>query len=302
MERAEARLRNSLKMSGDFSNDAERRLAHARALETNGNHLGAWYQYDRMVADLPESPEMRPYRLIAQREIVRLEGLRLKDSTDKVQSVSIDEFVSQAEEMILAGKEHEGREVFQRIISLYQAYPPAKDAVVKAQSVMATPFHSAGKENLAPSKPKTVQASASGTQEVRKPELNETATTDEASSETTSEPKNAVELSNEESTDEFVRTDERRRSDDRSATFFFLVAPFCRGTLARRTTRRAVTNSANFQERACRSAIDRLFFVSAEYSDSPGRYPPLRWELKVPSFGRVAIRGIDFSELKSRAL
>ncbi|PQO46396.1 serine/threonine-protein kinase [Blastopirellula marina] len=201
MERAEARLRNSLKMSAEFNNEAERRLAHARALETNGNHLGAWYQYDRMVADLPELPELRPYRLIAHHEIARLEGLHLKDATEKVQSVSIDEFVSQAEEMILAGKEHEGRAIFQRIISLYQSYPPAKDYVVRAKSVMATPVHDAAKKDAYSPKTKTVQASASEPQEVRKPKLDDAATAAETSAEPTSEPKESVESPTEESSD-----------------------------------------------------------------------------------------------------
>lgn len=48
--------------------------------------------------------------------------------------------------------------------------------------------------------------------------------------------------------------------------------------------------------------IDRLFFVFSECSDPPGLRLPLRWELEVPSFGPAAIRGIDFSELRSRAL
>ncbi|PQO33076.1 protein kinase domain-containing protein [Blastopirellula marina] len=173
MARAEARLQNSLTQH-EFKNEAEQHLASARSLEANGNHLGAWYQFDKMVQDLPESPEYRPYRLIAQREIERLEGLRLRKG-DKVQTVSINEYITQADEIShLSGKEKEGREIYRRVHSLYQSYPDpvAKGAVDRATQALAQPVAIAKNKDGA-AKSKTAQASE--VQEVRKQPLKEEA-------------------------------------------------------------------------------------------------------------------------------
>ncbi|RCS40706.1 hypothetical protein DTL42_25400 [Bremerella cremea] len=170
MARAESRLQNSL-TKREFDNPAEQHLAGARALEANGNHLGAWYQFDKMVQELPETPENRPYRLIAQREIQRLQGLRLRKGVDKVLSVTINDYVSQAEDMILTGQEQEGREIFRRIHSLYQSYPDAKGAVDMATDILAKPIASE-KSKEAATKTKTAQTQP--TQEVRKQPLAET--------------------------------------------------------------------------------------------------------------------------------
>ena len=170
MARAEARLQNSL-TKREFDNPAEQHLAGARALEANGNHLGAWYQFDKMVQELPEIPENRPYRLIAQREIERLQGLRLRKGVDKVMSVTINDYVSQAEDMILTGKEKEGREIFRRIHSLYQSYPDAKGGVDMATDVLAKPVASEKSKEAAT---KTKVAQTQPPQEVRKEPLTET--------------------------------------------------------------------------------------------------------------------------------
>ncbi len=173
MARAESRLQNSL-IKHEFDNPAEQHLASARALEANGNHLGAWYQFDKMVQSLPETSEYRPYRLIAQREIERLEGLRLHKG-DKVQTVSINEYMTQADEMNLSGKEKEAREIYQRVHSLYQSYPDpvAKGAVEAATQALAQPVAIAKNKDGAAAKPKTAQAPE--VQEVRKQPIAESA-------------------------------------------------------------------------------------------------------------------------------
>lgn len=179
MARAEARLENSL-IKRQFDNEAEHHLANARALEANGNHLGAWYQFDKMVQELPETTENRPYRLIALREIERLENLRLHKGVNKVQSVSVDEFISQAQDMILSGKEKEGREIYQRVISLYQSYPDQKGAVDAATQALAQPVAIAKNKDSA-AKSKT--AHAPEVQEVRKQPIAESTESSPAASE-----------------------------------------------------------------------------------------------------------------------
>ncbi len=164
MERAEARLKINLRLGREFRNDAERRLAQARSLEKNGSHLGAWYQYDQMLAELPDDAENRPYRLIADREIKRLENLKVGEGTPMV---ALDDFVLQAEEMILSGKEREGRTIFARIVSLYQTHPQAADAVDLAKEVLAKPVAVAARTGPAPSR----ERSPSSPQESLKPEL-----------------------------------------------------------------------------------------------------------------------------------
>ncbi|MFA8016460.1 protein kinase domain-containing protein [Bremerella cremea] len=202
MERAEARLVHSLRMSRDFRSDAERQLANARGLEDSGNHLGAWYQYDRMVEDLPESPDNRPYKLIAKREIVRLQSLRVRDS---IQKSTISDFVLQAEEMILSGNVREGREIFRRIISLYQENPEAGSAVELSKNELAKPYSMAAAKSNASARPIKVASEDETAQEVRKPELTEDASP--AESPATDEATTPQPMPTEETTEEIDVTE-----------------------------------------------------------------------------------------------
>lgn len=170
MERAEARLAISLRMGREFRSDAERRLANARGLEDGGNHLGAWHQYDMILEELPETVDNRPYHLIAKREINRLQHLRV---TGKVQNSSINDFALQAEEMSLSGDVKKGREIFRRIVSLYQEAPEAAGAVELAKSELAKPISMPSAKEATAAKPK-VALETDKQQEVRKPELNST--------------------------------------------------------------------------------------------------------------------------------
>lgn len=166
MERAEARLRINQRLSREFRNEGERRLAQARSLEKMGSHLGAWHQYDQMLEELTENEENRPYRLIAQKEIDRLQGARIKDN---VALGPLNDFLSQAEEMMVAGKEMAGREIFERVVSLYQTYPPANDAVELAKQVLAKPVAvTAVRETKPEPQP---ESPAPQPRDVRKPEL-----------------------------------------------------------------------------------------------------------------------------------
>ncbi|MHC2069111.1 serine/threonine-protein kinase [Bremerella sp. T1] len=167
VERAEARLAISLRMGREFRSDAERRLANARGLEEAGNHLAAWHQYDKMLEELPDTTDNRPYHLIAQKEINLLQHLRVRSG---VQQSSLNDFVLQAEEMILSGEVKEGREIFRRIISLYQEYPDGEGAVELAKSVLAKPISVNNGKEAAASKPRIAQGT-DAQQEVRKPEM-----------------------------------------------------------------------------------------------------------------------------------
>ncbi|QDU78081.1 Serine/threonine-protein kinase StkP [Bremerella volcania] len=168
MERAEARLAISLRMGREFRSDAERRLANARGLEENGNHLGAWHQYDMILEELPETVDNRPYHLIAKREINRLQHLRV---TGKVQNSSLNDFVLQAEEMTVSGDVKRGREIFRRIVSLYQESPDGAGAVELAKSELAKPISMSATKEGNSAKTKVAQETDTP-QEVRKPDLN----------------------------------------------------------------------------------------------------------------------------------
>lgn len=170
MERAEARLAISQRMGREFRSDAERRLANARGLEESGNHLGAWHQYDMILAELPETVDNHPYQLIAKKEINRLQHLRV---TGKVQNSSINDFALQAEEMTVSGDVKQGREIFRRIVSLYQELPDAVGAVDLAKSELAKPISMPSAKESTAAKPK-VALEMDNKQEVRKPELNPT--------------------------------------------------------------------------------------------------------------------------------
>ncbi|TWT33220.1 serine/threonine-protein kinase [Blastopirellula retiformator] len=134
---AEARLRHKERIGKDYSNDGEEMLADARKLALLGSELDAWSKYDRMVAQLDaDSPEERPYYLIAQQELEKLRTEKVVRKREEI--TSVDKHLGLAEKAVQAGNRDQARLIYRRIISLYDENPQLYDEVQVARQGLET--------------------------------------------------------------------------------------------------------------------------------------------------------------------
>ncbi|PQO41329.1 hypothetical protein C5Y93_29885 [Blastopirellula marina] len=134
---AETRLWRKGQLGRDYSNEGERWLAGARKLNDLGNQLGAWSQYEVMVAQLnPDSPEERPYYLIAQQEIEALKQRKIV-VTDHVEVASVNDFLARADKAAEKGETEQARLIYRRILSLYDGTSQLYDQVQSAREGLA---------------------------------------------------------------------------------------------------------------------------------------------------------------------
>ncbi|MFI4875987.1 MAG: protein kinase [Blastopirellula sp. JB062] len=132
---AESRLRNKERLGRDYSNTGEAMLASARKLDTLGSHLGAWSRYESMLAQLDsDSREERPYYLIAQQEIAEL---RQRQVEGEVEISSVEEYLKRAQTAIEKDQLEPARQIYRRIISLYDQNPSLYEEVQTAKAQLA---------------------------------------------------------------------------------------------------------------------------------------------------------------------
>jgi hypothetical protein len=134
MDLAETRMENNLRRGRQGRSEGERGFVEAQQIENLGDGFTALARYQALAKRLAESPEDRPFFLLARREAARLEKLK---PTAEERRTAVETQLAEAEARFAADEALEARRIWKQIVAVYADEADLAEFVERAKDRLA---------------------------------------------------------------------------------------------------------------------------------------------------------------------